>query len=122
MNTIPPATMEAFRHHGEARPTLESGIEEARQVMADLEKAGISMKEVTDTLLVQAVKLFAEPFDKLLNTVDAKCKLPAGPVGKMTYTITPDQTAAVQASLRGLEHSREGPPPLGARRVVMDRR
>ena len=35
--------------------------------MANLEKAGISMKEVTDTLLVQAVKLFADPFDKLLE-------------------------------------------------------
>ena len=50
-------------------------------------------------LLVQAVKLFAEPFDKLLNAVDVKCKLSPGPVGKMTYTVTPDQAAAVQASL-----------------------
>ncbi len=99
VNTIPPATMDAFRDHGEARPTHESGVSEARQVMANMERAGIYMKEVTDTLLVQAVKLFAEPFDKLLNAVDMKCKLPPGPVGKMTYTISPDQTAAVQASL-----------------------
>jgi transaldolase/glucose-6-phosphate isomerase len=99
VNTIPPATMEAFRDHGIPRPTLETGLEEARQVMGNLEKAGISMKEVTDTLLVQAVKLFAEPFDKLLNAVDVKCKLSPGPVGKMTYTVTPDQAAAVQASL-----------------------
>ena len=47
--------------------------------MDDLEAAGISMKEVTDALLTQAVKLFAEPFDKLLNAVDAKCKLSPGP-------------------------------------------
>jgi transaldolase/glucose-6-phosphate isomerase len=99
VNTIPPATMEAFRDHGIPRPTLETGIEDARQVMANLEKAGISMKEVTDTLLIQAVKLFTEPFDKLLNAVDAKCKLSPGAVGKMTYTVTPDQSAAVEASL-----------------------
>ncbi len=99
VNTIPPATMDAFRDHGKPRASLEAGVDEARAVMANLEKAGISMKEVTDTLLVQAVKLFADPFDKLLNAVDAKCKLPVGPVNKMTYTLAPDQTAAVEASL-----------------------
>jgi transaldolase/glucose-6-phosphate isomerase len=99
VDTIPPATLEAFRDHGHARPLLDSGIEEARDVMARLEKAGISMKEVTDGLLVQAVKLFAEPFDKLLNAVDAKCKLPLGPVNKMTYTLAADQTAALAAAI-----------------------
>jgi len=67
--------------------------------MADLEAAGISMKQVTDDLLVQAVKLFAEPFDKLLNAVDAKCKIPVGPVNKMTYSVSPGQEAALQKSL-----------------------
>ena len=99
VNTIPPATMEAFRDHGEARASLESGVEEAQKVMAHLEEAGISMKEVTDALLIQAVKLFAEPFEKLLNAVDAKCKLPLGPVNKMTYTLVAVETAAVEASL-----------------------
>ncbi len=99
VNTMPPATMEAFRDHGEVRATLESGIDEAREVMANLEKAGISMKEVTGTLLIQAVKLFTEPFEKLLNAVDAKCKLAGGAVNQMTYTLAADQTAAVEASL-----------------------
>ncbi len=97
VNTVPPATLEAFRDHGEIRPSLEQGIDEARRVMADLETAGISMKEVTDTLLVQAVKLFVEPFDKLLNTIDAKCKLPVGPVNHMSYSV-PDQSK-VQAAM-----------------------
>jgi transaldolase/glucose-6-phosphate isomerase len=99
VNTIPPATMEAFRDHGEARASLESGVEDAQKVMAHLEEAGIPMKEVTDALLIQAVKLFAEPFEKLLNAVDVKCKLPVGPVNRMTYTLAADQTAAVEASL-----------------------
>ena len=97
VNTIPPATLDAFRDHGSVRPSLEENVDGARKVMADLEAAGISMQEVTDTLLVQAVKLFVEPFDKLLNTIDSKCKLPLGPVNPMTYTV-PNQ-AAVQAAI-----------------------
>jgi transaldolase/glucose-6-phosphate isomerase len=97
VNTIPPATLDAFRAHGEIRPSLEQGLDEARRVMADLEAAGISMDGVTATLLVQAVKLFVEPFDKLLNTIDSKCKLPVGPVNAMTYTV-PDQTV-IQAAI-----------------------
>src|SRR5438876_171218 len=58
INTIPPATFEAFRDHGEARPSLESGIEEAREVMKRLEAAGISMQEVTANLVKQGIKLF----------------------------------------------------------------
>jgi transaldolase/glucose-6-phosphate isomerase len=99
VNTVPPATLEAFKDHGEIRQSLEAGLDEARQVMADLEASGISMKQVTDELLVQAVKLFTEPFDKLLNAVDAKCKIPVGPVNKMTYAVSKEQEAAVQKSL-----------------------
>jgi transaldolase/glucose-6-phosphate isomerase len=99
VNTVPPATLEAFRDHGEVRPSLEQDVDGARRVMADLETAGISMKDVTDTLLVQAVKLFVEPFDKLLNTIDSKCKLPVGPVNPMTYSIGAAHQAAVQTAI-----------------------
>jgi transaldolase / glucose-6-phosphate isomerase len=99
VNTIPPATLDAFIDHGEIRPTLESDVEGARKLLAGLESTGISLKSVTDDLLTQAIRLFAEPFDKLLNAVDAKCKLPLGPVTKMTYTLAPEQRAAVEKSL-----------------------
>ncbi len=56
--------------------------------MDTLEKVGISMKKVTDDLVTQAVKLFAEPFDKLLNTVDAKCKYASqAEVDAQTYSL-----------------------------------
>lgn len=74
VNTIPPATWEAFRDHGRVRPTLESDLEAAHDTLETLAKVGISLTEVTDTLLVEAVRLFAEPFDKLLNALDKKCK------------------------------------------------
>ncbi|MCS7080256.1 MAG: bifunctional transaldolase/phosoglucose isomerase [Chloracidobacterium sp.] len=74
VNTMPPATWEAFRDHGRVQPTLESDLEAAHDTLETLEKVGISLKEVTDTLLTEAVRLFAEPFDKLLNSLDKKCK------------------------------------------------
>jgi len=69
VNTIPPATYDAFRDHGVPRASLETGIEEAREVMSRLAASGISMKAVTDALVTQGVKLFSEAFEKLLNAV-----------------------------------------------------
>ncbi|MBI2503898.1 MAG: transaldolase [Candidatus Latescibacteria bacterium] len=69
VNTLPDATLRAFRDHGVARPTLGEGLEEAREVMVGLEELGISMAEVTRRLQEEAVRLFAEPFDKLLAAI-----------------------------------------------------
>lgn len=67
VDTIPPATFDAFRDHGRVRPSLTENVEEAARVMANLQKAGISMKEVTDKLVVDGVELFAEAFRQLLE-------------------------------------------------------
>ena len=68
--------------------------------MDTLEKVGISMKKVTDDLVTQAVKLFAEPFDKLLNAVDAKCKfVPQAEVDPQTYTVPAEFEAQLQAAI-----------------------
>jgi transaldolase/glucose-6-phosphate isomerase len=67
VDTIPPATFDAFRDHGRARPSLTENVDEAAKVMASLEKAGISMKEVTEKLVVDGVKLFADAFKQLLE-------------------------------------------------------
>lgn len=70
VNTMPPATIDAFRDHGRVRPTLTEDIPGAQKTMEDLAKAGISMKEVTDKLTVDGVKLFSDAFDKLLAAVE----------------------------------------------------
>jgi transaldolase/glucose-6-phosphate isomerase len=102
VNTIPPSTFDAFRDHGEAGPTLTEAVESARATMAALEQLGISMKQVTDDLLVQAVKLFVEPFDKLLSAIDRKCKfVPAQEVDPQTYNVPPDAAKEIDASLEG---------------------
>jgi transaldolase/glucose-6-phosphate isomerase len=67
VDTIPPATFEAFRDHGKLRASLTENVEAAATTMANLEKAGISMKEVTDKLVVDGVKLFADAFHQLLE-------------------------------------------------------
>jgi transaldolase / glucose-6-phosphate isomerase len=70
VNTMPPATIDAFREHGKLRNSLSEDIPGAQKTMDDLAKAGISMKEVTDKLTVDGVKLFADAFDKLLAAVE----------------------------------------------------
>jgi transaldolase / glucose-6-phosphate isomerase len=72
VNTIPPATMDAFREHGRVASTLDSGLDAAHKTMADLGKVGISMKQVTDQLLEEAIKLFDDAFQKLLSAVEEK--------------------------------------------------
>src|SRR5215468_4635352 len=69
VDTIPPATFDAFRDHGKLRPSLSENVDGAAKTMADLAKAGISMKEVTDKLLADGVKLFSDAFKTLLDAV-----------------------------------------------------
>jgi transaldolase / glucose-6-phosphate isomerase len=75
VNTVPPATFEAFRDHGKPRASLEENIDGAQRTMADLGRSGISMKAVTDQLTEDGVKLFADAFDKLLAAVEKQAKL-----------------------------------------------
>ena len=70
VDTTPPATLEAFRDHGRVRESLTEDIPGAQKTMEDLAQAGISMKEVTDKLTEDGVKLFADAFDKLLAAVE----------------------------------------------------
>jgi len=72
VDTIPPATLDAFRDHGKPRASLEENIQGAKDVMEGLERAGISMKEATDKLTADGVKQFADAFDKLLGAVEKR--------------------------------------------------
>jgi transaldolase len=67
VDTIPPATFDAFRDHGRVRTSLTENLDDAAKTMLALEKAGISMKEVTDKLVVDGVRLFADAFKQLLE-------------------------------------------------------
>jgi transaldolase/glucose-6-phosphate isomerase len=69
VNTMPPATLAAFRDHGIARASLCEDVEGAAETMSQLAQQGIAIDEVTDLLLEQGVRLFNDAFDKLLTAV-----------------------------------------------------
>lgn len=72
VNTAPPQTIDAFRDHGATAATLETRLEEAHQHEAALIAAGIDLNAVTDQLLDEAVRLFSEPFQQLVDAIEAK--------------------------------------------------
>jgi transaldolase len=74
VDTMPPATLEAFRDHGHARVTIEDNLDEERGVLARLEEVGISLDEITQQVLDEGVAKFVEPFEKLLSATDSRRK------------------------------------------------
>ena len=72
VNTIPPATMDAFRDHGHVAPTLAAGLDEAKAVLAAAERLGLNLDGVTDRLVDDGVRQFADANDKLDAAVAKK--------------------------------------------------
>jgi transaldolase len=72
VDTLPPATIVAFRDHGRARVTIENNLDEERARLARLEEVGISLDQVTAHVLADGVRLFVEPFQKLLETIETR--------------------------------------------------
>ena len=100
VNTIPPATFDAFRDHGRPRASLMEDVESALDTMAALADAGISMKAVTDRLLAEGVQLFSDAFEKLLTAVDTQSRPSgAGRINRLRYSLPGPLAAAVKASL-----------------------
>ena len=100
VNTVPPATLDAFRDHGKPRQSLTEDLDGARKTMSDLASVGIVMKDVTDKLTVDGVKLFAEAFDKLLAAVEKNTRRPAAPqVNAQSSKLPADLDAAVKKNV-----------------------
>jgi transaldolase len=66
VSTLPPATLEAFRDHGEVRPSVMESVAEAERSLAALEAHGVSLEAVTDTLLAEGLASFEQSFVTLL--------------------------------------------------------
>jgi transaldolase/glucose-6-phosphate isomerase len=97
INTMPPATLDAFREHGRVRNTLEAGIEEARRVLDDLARAGISLDGVTDALTREGVRLFADAADKLLGSLAKKrAALLGSRLDRQTLALDPELEGSVK--------------------------
>ncbi len=74
VNTMPPATITAFQHHGEAARTVDRDVDEARELLQALASEGISMQSVTDKLLVEGLASFQKSFDTLLAGLELKLR------------------------------------------------
>jgi transaldolase/glucose-6-phosphate isomerase len=72
VNTVPPATLDAFRDHGTPRDSLEENIEDAKHILAELERSGVSLDAITAALVKDGVKQFADAADKLYGAVAHK--------------------------------------------------
>ncbi|MEW6323983.1 MAG: bifunctional transaldolase/phosoglucose isomerase [Nitrospirota bacterium] len=106
VNTMPAATFNAFREHGNARASLLADLDEAKEMMARLADCGIDMKAVAEKLLADGVGLFVDAFDQLMGTISRKRQALLGPkLDRQSRSLGP-LDAAVQAKLNELR--REG--------------
>jgi len=81
VNTMPPATIDAFSDHGVVARTLDQNVREAERVMTQLAELGIDFRDVTDKLLVDGLASFQKSFDSLIAGLERKTKTLGRPVG-----------------------------------------
>jgi transaldolase len=72
VDTMPPATIEAFREHGVVDRTVDRKVPASEGLLKEIEVAGISVKEVTDKLLVDGIASFQKSFDELIAGLESK--------------------------------------------------
>ncbi len=98
VDTMPVATMDAFRDHGVAKDTITSGVDQARKTLADLARLGLDLDKVTADLVTDGVKLFADAADTLYAAVEDKRRtiLSAG-LNRIESALGTDQDAVTAA-------------------------
>jgi transaldolase len=74
VNTVPPATLEAFRDHGVTARTVDADVDGAERVISDLAAAGVVLPDVTDQLLVEGLASFQRSFDTLIAGLEGKAR------------------------------------------------
>ena len=100
VNTMPPATMDAFRDHGKPRASLEEDVAGAQAVMDALPRVGISIDAVTAKLVDDGVRLFADAADQLYAAVQKKRRTVLGSkLNTMSYKLPEEVGRDVQTTL-----------------------
>ena len=99
VDTVPPATYDAFRDHGRAYPSLEDGLEDAHDAMASLGQLGVDFDAITTRLLDNGVRLFVEAFDSLMTAVEQTAAAPMTPSDKQALSLPDDLLAEVEAEI-----------------------
>ncbi|HVH78326.1 MAG TPA: bifunctional transaldolase/phosoglucose isomerase [Stellaceae bacterium] len=100
VNTMPPATMDAFRDHGKSRNSLEEDVEGAAAAMKALATSGISIDEITEKLVKDGVRQFADAADQLYAAVQKKRRtVLAGKLNTMSVKLPEAIDKDVKAAL-----------------------
>jgi len=99
VNTAPPATIDAFRDHGQPRSSLGEHVETAHDVLKTLADSGISLEKATDQLLKDGLRLFVVAFDKLLGAVKVARESAKPGIGPQTPSLPADLDKNVGAVL-----------------------
>ena len=81
VNTMPPATTQAFKDHGKVERTVDHNVREAQRVMDQLGEVGVNFNDVTDKLLVDGLASFQKSFDSLIAGLERKTKNLGRPIG-----------------------------------------
>lgn len=86
VETMAPASVDAFRDHGTVRVAIEDDLEQAQEALAELERLAIDYNDVTSALQKQGVELFAESYDQLLAGLSDKMRKLLGPEANVSCT------------------------------------
>ncbi|MEA2687484.1 MAG: transaldolase / glucose-6-phosphate isomerase, partial [Candidatus Eremiobacteraeota bacterium] len=107
VNTVPPNTLEALLDHGQVRPdTVLEDLDGARGVIEALAKAQISLYDVTETLVADGVKSFADSFNAMLDAITGKLdKLREGAPPRVAVSAPGGLASAIDAELDKLGQS-----------------
>jgi transaldolase / glucose-6-phosphate isomerase len=103
VNTLPPATYDAFKDHGKVRVSIEEKLDEAREVLRKFEAKGFSLEKITDQLTLEGVKSFEGSFVSLMAVLEARRDaVTRGLDDRQTEHLGPHQ-AAVDAAMQRIE-------------------
>src|SRR5260370_2590643 len=99
VNTVPPPTLHPFRSHANSRSSLDVNIDDARRVLEELERSGVSLDAITEELVKDGVKQFADAADKLYGAVAYKRATVLGAaIGAQKLVLSPGLEKAVEKS------------------------
>src|SRR5499427_3264855 len=104
VNTIPVATLDAFRDHGRPRASLLEDVDAAHDTMNALAEADVSMSEITGQLLTDGVQLFSDAFGKMLTAVGTQSREPGSRrINHLSYSLDARLEATMRESLADWE-------------------
>lgn len=72
VNTVPPATLNAFLDHGKVAVSLTRDVEQAQKQLHRLHELGIDLKSITRKLQEDGVEAFTRSFEALINSIQEK--------------------------------------------------